>query len=112
MKGTPADETAASPTAGGAGSIDGPPSTNTAGGTTAPHLSPAQYGVTRKATVEDEIPPPKPPRPVSPGQQAEATLKEAFPNLEPAVIKAVLRASGGRLEPAFNALLGKMASLW
>ena len=39
-------------------------------------------------------------------QQAENTLKEAFPSIDVAVIKAVLRASGGRLEPAFNALLG------
>lgn len=43
----------------------------------------------------------------SPGvQQAESTLIEAFPGIEPKVIKAVLVASGGRLEQAFNALLG------
>lgn len=39
-------------------------------------------------------------------QQAENTLKEAFPSIDAAVVKAVLRASGGQLEPAFNALLG------
>ena len=51
-------------------------------------------------------PPPQPPRPLSPRQQAENTLKEAFPGIEAPVIRAVLTASGGQLEPAFNALLG------
>ncbi len=59
----------------------------------------------KPATVED-IAPPKPPRPLSAQQQAENTLKEAFPSIDAAVIKAVLTASGGRVEPAFNALLG------
>ncbi|ESZ91679.1 hypothetical protein SBOR_7936 [Sclerotinia borealis F-4128] len=54
----------------------------------------------------DELPPQKPPRPMSPQQQAENTLKEAFPSIDAAVVKAVLIASGGRVEPAFNALLG------
>jgi hypothetical protein len=57
-------------------------------------------------TTEEEVPPPKPPRPLSPQQQAENTLKEAFPSIDAAVVKAVLTASGGRVEPAFNALLG------
>jgi hypothetical protein len=58
--------------------------------------------------VEEAVPaaPPKPPRPVSERQQNENTLKEAFPTIDAAVIKAVLIASGGRVEPAFNALLG------
>jgi hypothetical protein len=55
---------------------------------------------------KDEHPPAKPPRPVSAREQAENTLKEAFPSIETSVIKAVLAASGGQLEPAFNALLG------
>ena len=55
---------------------------------------------------KDEAPPTKPPRPVSAREQAENTLKEAFPTIEPSVIKAVLAASGGQVEPAFNALLG------
>ncbi len=59
----------------------------------------------RHATVEEEAPA-KPPRPLSPQQQAENTLKEAFPSIDAAVVKAVLMASGGRVEPAFNALLG------
>lgn len=63
----------------------------------------------RQATVEDE-PPAKPPRPLSPQQQAENTLKEAFPSIDAAVVKAVLRASGGRVEPAFNALLGRVTT--
>ncbi|TVY81110.1 CUE domain-containing protein [Lachnellula suecica] len=54
----------------------------------------------------EETAPPKPPRPLSPQQQAENTLKEAFPSIDAAVVKAVLSASGGRVEPAFNALLG------
>lgn len=66
------------------------------------HDAPA---VSRNATVEDEAPA-KPPRPLSPQQQAENTLKEAFPSIDAAVVKAVLMASGGRVEPAFNALLG------
>lgn len=37
--------------------------------------------------------------------QAEATLIEAFPDTDPKVVKAVLVASGGKVEPAFNALL-------
>lgn len=55
----------------------------------------------------EDIPPPKPPRPLSSNQQAENTLKEAFPSIDAAVVKAVLRASGGSVEPAFNALLGR-----
>lgn len=50
-------------------------------------------------------PPAKPPRPLSPQQQAELTLAEAFPTVEPGVIKAILIASRGDIEPAFNALL-------
>lgn len=53
-----------------------------------------------------ENPPPKPSRPLSPQQQAEMMLAEAFPTVEPSVIKAVLIASRGDIEPAFNALLG------
>lgn len=56
---------------------------------------------------EDENAPVKPPRPMSPHQQAEVTLIEAFPSIDVKVVKAVLMASGGQLEPAFNALLGR-----
>lgn len=38
-------------------------------------------------------------------QKNQMMLKEAFPTLDEAVIKAVLTASGGRIDPAFNALL-------
>jgi hypothetical protein len=55
---------------------------------------------------EDGPPPSKPPRPLSPQQQAENTLIEAFPSIDTKVVKAVLTASGGKVEPAFNALLG------
>ncbi|GME24514.1 Cue domain-containing protein [Neofusicoccum parvum] len=54
---------------------------------------------------DEETPPPKPPRPMSPMAQAEATLIEAFPDTDPKVVKAILVASGGKVEPAFNALL-------
>jgi len=55
---------------------------------------------------QDETPPTKPPRPLSPNQQAENTLIEAFPTIDTKIVKAVLVASGGQVEPAFNALLG------
>jgi len=58
------------------------------------------------AEPEEAAPPSKPPRPLSPNAQAEHTLIEAFPSTDPKVVKAVLMASGGKLEPAFNALLG------
>jgi hypothetical protein len=44
---------------------------------------------------------------LSPQQQAENTLKEAFPSVETSVVKAVLVASGFDVERAFHALLGK-----
>ncbi|KAL4905723.1 hypothetical protein BDW74DRAFT_12253 [Aspergillus multicolor] len=53
-----------------------------------------------------EAAPPKPPRPLSPRQQAENTLKEAFPSVELSVVKAVLVASSYDVERAFHALLG------
>lgn len=61
--------------------------------------------------VEDEDAPAKPARPLSPKSENEKTLKEAFPSIDPKVISAVLIASGGNVEPAFNALLGK-SLLW
>jgi len=71
--------------------------------------APNVTSVARTGTGE-EAPPAKPPRPLSPQQQAENTLKEAFPAIDAAVVKAVLHASGGRVEPAFNALLGMKLS--
>ncbi|KAF1356689.1 hypothetical protein BDV97DRAFT_307005 [Delphinella strobiligena] len=58
------------------------------------------------AEPEEGVSPNKPPRPMSPQAQAEHTLIEAFPNTDVKIIKAVLMASGGKVEPAFNALLG------
>lgn len=55
---------------------------------------------------QDSAPPAKPPRPVTEQQKNEIILKEAFPSIDLSVIKAVLAASGGRIDPAFNALLG------
>jgi hypothetical protein len=65
----------------------------------------------KHVTVEDDAPT-KPPRPLNPQEQAENTLKEAFPSIDALVVRAVLRASGGRVEPAFNALLGKLCVNW
>ncbi|KAF2102844.1 hypothetical protein NA57DRAFT_29017, partial [Rhizodiscina lignyota] len=70
--------------------------------------APAAASAPKKVSFQEEeeqAPPPKPPRPMSPQAQAEATLIEAFPSLDAKVVKAVLVASGGKVEPAFNALL-------
>ncbi|AEO71379.1 uncharacterized protein THITE_2123662 [Thermothielavioides terrestris NRRL 8126] len=60
---------------------------------------------TAPATGSSDVPPPKPPRPLTEAQKNQQMLKEAFPSVDDAVIKAVLTASGGRIEAAFNALL-------
>ncbi|KAH6608135.1 hypothetical protein Trco_004448, partial [Trichoderma cornu-damae] len=54
---------------------------------------------------EGPTPPPKPPRPMTEAQKNQIILKEAFPTVDDGVIRAVLSASGGHVEPAFNALL-------
>lgn len=59
-----------------------------------------------QAIAPDVAAPPKPPRPLTEQQKNELILKEAFPNIEVPVIKAVLAASRGQIDPAFNALLG------
>lgn len=59
-----------------------------------------------EAIVSDEAAPPKPPRPATEAQKNEIILKEAFPTVDANIIKAVLTASGGKVEPAFHALLG------
>lgn len=71
----------------------------TGDGTVSPMLGSRQ-------SSEGPAPPPKPPRPMSEAQKNQITLKEAFPTVDDGVIKAILRASGGQVEPAFNALLG------
>ncbi|KAJ5995739.1 hypothetical protein N7481_002716 [Penicillium waksmanii] len=58
------------------------------------------------ATETPPAAPPKPPRPLSPKEQSENTLKEAFPSIDAGVIKAILNASNWNVERAFNALLG------
>ncbi|PHH86599.1 hypothetical protein CDD83_10000 [Cordyceps sp. RAO-2017] len=57
------------------------------------------------AASSTPVPPSKPPRPMSEAEKNVLILKEAFPTVEDPVIRAVLRASGGQVEPAFNALL-------
>lgn len=75
---------------------------------TKPAAPEGQAPASQVAPAETEVLPAKPPRPMSEAQQNEAMLKEAFPTVEANVIKAILRASGGQVEPAFNALLGKL----
>lgn len=72
----------------------------TGDGTVSPMLS------STRQDSDGPTPPPKPPRPMTEAQKNQLILKEAFPTVEDGVIKAVLTASGGRVEPAFNALLG------
>ena len=72
-----------------------------------PTHPPAHVAEPHQSGGDDGDPPPKPPRPLTPAQHAEMTLKDAFPSIDAAVIKAVLQASGGNVEPAFNALLGE-----
>jgi CUE domain len=74
---------------------------------------PQETGVTPAPTssappqpAEIDTLPPKPPRPLSPKQQAENTLREAFPTVDAAVARAVLVASNYNVERAFHALLG------
>jgi CDK inhibitor PHO81 len=73
---------------------------------TSPELSTLDPTPTATETAPLAAAPPMPPRPHSPQQQAKTTLKEAFPAVDDSVIEAVLIASGGNIEPAFNALLG------
>lgn len=71
-------------------------------GTSSATAAPA---TTTTPAASGETPPAQPPRPVTEQQKSEAMLKEAFPTIDAGVIKAVLIASGGRIDPAFNALL-------
>jgi hypothetical protein len=73
------------------------------GGTPKPASTPT---TTAPAPAAEDTPaPPKPPRPLTEQQKNEQTLKEAFPTVDLTVIKAVLTASRGQIEPAFHALL-------
>ncbi|KAI2632021.1 hypothetical protein GGR54DRAFT_581876 [Hypoxylon sp. NC1633] len=79
-------------------------------GDEAPHTATTTTTTSTTATnptaATEEFVPPKPPRPPTEQQKNELILKEAFPNIDASVIKAVLAASGGQIDPAFNALLG------
>ncbi|KAI3341292.1 hypothetical protein F4824DRAFT_309064 [Ustulina deusta] len=66
----------------------------------------ASPATTTTAAPSEETPPTQPPRPLTTRQKNEQILKEAFPTIDAAVIKAVLTASGDQIDPAFNALLG------
>jgi hypothetical protein len=54
---------------------------------------------------KEDVPPPKPARPLTPRQEAVKALKEAFPTVEDKYITSHLIASSFNLEKAFNALL-------
>lgn len=84
------------------------PKTGTTSATT-PLSAAAAAAAAAPPTAADGAPPPKPPRPMTEAQKNETILREAFPSVDVAVVKAVLRASGGQAEPAFNALLGASA---
>lgn len=71
-------------------------------------LSQIKKDIQNKPTKSEDkppSPPPKPPRPLSPFSQNHLTLSEAFPTVEPNVVRAVLIASSGLVDPAFNGLL-------
>jgi len=53
-----------------------------------------------------DAPPAQPPRPLTETQRNENTLKEAFPDIDIVVLRAILSASQGNMERAVNALLG------
>lgn len=62
--------------------------------------------VEKEAKEEDEDDaPPQPARPVNQLSRVTNDLKDAFPDIEDKIIKAVLIASQGAIDPAFNALL-------
>ena len=68
-------------------------------------MSATEAAVKPAPPPKDEAPPAKPPRPMDPRAQAEQTLQEAFPTIDKGVIRAILTASSGQVEPAFAALL-------
>ncbi|KAI0882408.1 uncharacterized protein GGS22DRAFT_43525 [Annulohypoxylon maeteangense] len=70
------------------------------------HPTTATSTTTNPTAATEQAAPPKPPRPLTEQQKNEQILKEAFPDIDLVVIKAVLNASGGQIDPAFNALLG------
>lgn len=109
MDGSSSKPTTAPATTGAAGTASEPPKaatpTTTATATTTTTSASRPPAPTVSDVDDEEAPPPKPPRPVTEQQKNEAILKEAFPSIDASVIKAVLIASGGRIDPAFNALL-------
>lgn len=89
----------------GAANVGGAPKEGKEGGGNDAPTDAAAAASSTNADASD-APPPPPPRPLTEAQKNELILKEAFPSVEIGVIKAVLRASRGQVEPAFHALLG------
>ena len=98
------------------------PTTTAAPAASGASAAPAATATTTATTVEDaddeaasapaaavapaaEAAPPKPPRPMTEQQKNVQTLKDAFPGVDIAVVRAVLTASRGNIEAAFHALL-------
>lgn len=71
--------------------------------------SPGQEVVPSPVKPHDDegppAPPPKPKRPQSPFSEACLTLKEAFPDADDNMIRALIVASNGQMENAFNGML-------
>ncbi|KAG6002902.1 hypothetical protein E4U21_002513 [Claviceps maximensis] len=79
-----------------------PGSTSTS---SAPATNTTSVVTTANTHIPGEVVSHKPHRTLSEAQKNVMILKEAFPTVDDSIIKAVLRASGGQIEPAFNALL-------
>ncbi|ODQ81146.1 hypothetical protein BABINDRAFT_160546 [Babjeviella inositovora NRRL Y-12698] len=80
------------------------PEASTSAETNADTVTPGIEATTDTANAADDAPP-LPQRRLSTTDQSKQTLQEAFPNVEEKYITAVLIASQGILDPAFNALL-------
>lgn len=83
---------------------DSKPESSLAVATSSKSTPPPTTAATGKTEEEEDAPVP-PARPLSPAAQIKKDLKDAFPQIDDKYIEAVLIASEGRADPAFNALL-------
>ncbi|CAK7232603.1 ubiquitin-binding protein cue5 [Sporothrix curviconia] len=100
-----ATSTANSTTSGDAAAAPATGGTANTATATATTVEDADDGTASATAAAAEVAPPKPPRPMTEQQKNEQTLKEAFPDVDIAVVRAVLSASRGNIEAAFHALL-------
>lgn len=101
-------DTSIAPDDGVATKTNNVPSTAATTTTTTTITPTAETSTNTDKDTSGEPAPQRPPRPLTEAQKNVMILKEAFPTVDNSVIKAVLRASGGQIEPAFNALLGEL----